>query len=382
MQHQASTLQKEIDPSVVDLAVGHPDPDLLPIGMLRDASRAALEHASPEILQYTYEQGDKGFRDALAAFLSARYGCRVSSESLFVDTGVSQGLDLFCSYFTRPGDTIVVEDPTYFLSLKIFHDYGLRVVSVPATKGGVDTAALERVAAEERPVFFYTIPVHQNPSGAVQPESTRTEVIRLAERYGFTILADEVYHLLTYEGQVPPPYAARLASERVVSLGSFSKIAAPGLRLGWFQAPPHMRERIFTAGLFDSGGCINPFTAAIMRRALEDGTAGQHLEYLRRMYDARRKEMDSVLTELANDLLEWERPQGGFFFWLRLKRGSVRELYGRAEAQKVKFLSGEGFSPSGGCEEYIRLCFAHYPEERLREGVRRLSAAIRELPAR
>lgn len=381
MQQAATTLQKEIDPSVVDLAVGHPDPNVLPIGMVRDAASAALKRASPELLQYTYEQGDKGFREALAAFLSARYGSSVSSETLFVDTGVSQGLDLFCSYFTSPGDTIVVEDPTYFLSLKIFRDYRLQVVSVPAGREGVDTAVLEKVAAEKRPVFFYTIPVHQNPSGSTQSERTRAEVIELAERYGFTVLADEVYHLLTYEGDVPAPYAARLDSERVVSLGSFSKIAAPGLRLGWFQAPRNMRERVFTAGLFDSGGCLNPFTAAVMRQALEDGTAALHLDYLRRTYDARRKAMDSILTEMAENLLEWERPRGGFFFWLRLKQGSIQELRESAEAQKVKFLPGESFSPSGGCTEYLRLCFAHYPEERLREGVRRLTAAIRELPA-
>jgi DNA-binding transcriptional MocR family regulator len=379
MQPDRTSLQKEIDPRIVDLAVGHPDPQLLPLSMMRKAASSALEHAAPEVLQYTYEQGDPRFREVLASFLSREYGLAVDPESLFIDAGVSQGLDLFCSYFTRPGDTVLVEDPTYFLALKIFGDYRLRVVSVPSGEEGVDTAALRRAAEKERPVFFYTIPVHQNPSGFTQPEENRRQVVELAERMGFTVLADEVYHLLTYDGTVPRPFAAYLDSGRAVSLGSFSKLAAPGLRLGWFQAPEEMRKRIFSAGLFDSGGGQNPFTAAVMCRALEDGSAGDHLEHLRSTYAARRDAMDSALAEEAGDLVEWKRPRGGYFFWLRMKRGDARSAAEAAGRQQVTFLPGSGFSPADAFGDRIRLCFAHYPPEQLREGVRRLAAALRQL---
>jgi DNA-binding transcriptional MocR family regulator len=374
---QPTTLQKEIDPGVVDLAVGHPEPDLLPLQMMREASRGALADAAPEVLQYTYEPGSGYFRRALADFLSRHYDTPVAADSLFIDTGVSQGLDLFCSYFTRPGETVLVEDPTYFLALKIFKDYAVRVVSVPTGAEGVDTAALEEIARRERPAFFYTIPVHQNPSGFTQPAERRREVVDCAERYDFTVLADEVYHLLTYEGEVPKPYAAYLDSGQVVSLGSFSKIAAPGLRLGWFQASPAVLQRVCSAGLLDSGGSLNPFTALVMQKALEDGSEQKHLEMLRSAYASRRDAMDAALRQEAGDLLEWDRPRGGYFFWLRLKQGDARALTESARAHKVSFLPGTSFSPSGSFQKHLRLCFAHYPPERLTEGVKRLAAAIR-----
>jgi DNA-binding transcriptional MocR family regulator len=256
------------------------------------------------------------------------------------------------------------------------------VVTVPTDEHGADTSALRSIAERKRPVFFYTIPAHQNPSGFVQPDPRRREVVDIAGDCGFIILADEVYHMLTYEGRSPRPFAAYLDSGRVVSLGSFSKITAPGLRLGWFQAPQTMLDRIFSSGLLDSGGGLNPLVAAVMCRALEEGGVQRHLDRLRERYRSRRDAMQRALTEEMQELAEWRLPAGGFFFWLRLKRGDARRLQQPAREEKVSFLPGSGFSSEERYADHIRLCFAHYPEEELQEGVHRLAAALRQLSGR
>jgi DNA-binding transcriptional MocR family regulator len=255
------------------------------------------------------------------------------------------------------------------------------VVGLPTDEDGLVIEALEEALARYRPAFVYTIPTHQNPSGTTLPPDRRRRLVELSQQHGFTVLADEVYHCLSYEDPPPPPLASFIDSGTVLSLGSFSKILAPGLRLGWVQGRADRLQTLAQCGLLDSGGGLNPFTAAIVRSALELGLQGQHLNRLRQVYAARLDALDAALQRHLAGQLTYRRPAGGFFIWARLAAGLDAEaLMASAQTHGVSFRPGVRFSSSNRLRDAMRLCFAYYDEERLTEGVARLGLAIKRLP--
>lgn len=372
------TTQREVAPGIIDLAVGHPSLELLPLDLLRDAAAQRLGQRDPSPLQYGYEQGDLRFRTELARFLSRGYGAAVSAEELFVSGGVSQALDLICSLFARPGDLVLVEEPTYFLALRIFADHGLRVQGVATDDKGLIPEALRDLLRGSRPVMLYTVPTHQNPTGATLSGARRQQVLALCREHGVLLVADEVYHLLTFDGAPPRPLAASAAEGGLLSLGSFSKILGPGLRLGWVQGSAGLLQRLSTCGFLDSGGGLAPFTSAIARTMLEAGTQQAHLELLRDTYRARARVMAASLEESLGGRARWTAPAGGFFFWLRLEGvEDTAVLLERCRARGVTFAPGSRFSTCGDLRNFARLSFSYFDEARIAQGVGRLAEALR-----
>src|SRR5262245_17717278 len=242
------TIQNQPPPGVIDLGLGDPLFSLLPRDLIREAAQTRLSQSDHSFLQYGAEQGDGYFRLALADFLGQGYGFDVKPESLFVTNGISKALDLICTLFTQAGDTIFVEEPTYFLALRIFADHHLNVVSIDTDQNGLVVEALEEKLAEFRPKLLYLIPTFQNPTGTTLPQERRDRHVQLAQEYNFIIAADEVYHLLGYAQKPPKSFASYTNVDNVISLGSFSKILAPGLRLGWLHAHPEKIKRFNTCG--------------------------------------------------------------------------------------------------------------------------------------
>ena len=356
----------------IDLGVGQPQASLLPLELFRQASAHALQ-GPREILQYGAEAGDDYFRSSLAGFLSKQYGQTVRPDSLFVTNGISQALAMICTLFTKPGDTIFVEEPTYFYALDIFRDYGLTMISVPVDHDGLIVEELESLLKKYKPVFIYTIPTFQNPSGATLPLSRRERLIELAETFNTLIVADEVYHLLSYT-TLPPKALGCFESDKVLSLGSFAKILAPGLRLGWIQAAPTLLGRMATYGAIVSGGGLNPFTSAIVRSSLELGLQENHLQFLKDIYTQRSRVLVQALR--AHSFIVPD-VAGGYFVWLKLSQ-DTRQLQEKARINKVDFKPGYLFSSQGELQDCLRVCFAFYPEEKLLEGVKRLVSATEE----
>lgn len=372
------TTQVVIPGDLIDLSIGHPGLSLLPLEMMQGAAEHRLNQGDPALLQYGFEQGCGYFRKSLALFLKGQYGISVNPGHLFISNGVSQALDLICTLYTRPGDLIFVEEPTYFLALRIFADHHLRVVSLPVDEEGLVVEALEEMLAKQRPVFLYTIPTHQNPTGVTLPANRRCRLVELSKEFGFLILADEVYHLLSYLQEPPPPFGSFISEGSVFSLGSFSKILAPGLRLGWIHASPELLRPLALCGMLDSGGGLNPFTSALVHSAIESGLLLEHLERLRAVYRERLVAMRSVLSRELPGLLRFNEPQGGFFFWIALPEGvHAPDLLPKAEECRVNFIPGIRFSSCGGMGNYLRLSFSYYESEELQEGVRRLAQVLR-----
>ncbi len=375
-------LQSDIPASLIDLGVGNPAPELLPLDLLRQAAAHALAQGDAAPLQYGFEAGDVRFRQALAVFLSQEYSLKIDFSQLFVSNGVSQALDLICTLYTTPGDVVFAEEPTYFLALRIFADHRLRVVGLPTDEHGLRIDALEDALKRQRPALLYTVPTHQNPSGATLPLDRRRRLVELSQEHGFLVLADEVYHCLSYGEQPPPPLASFVDRGAVLSLGSFSKILAPGLRLGWIQGRADRLQTLAQSGLLDSGGGLNPFTATIVRSALELGLQQQHLDHLRRVYATRLAALDAALQHHLAGQLSYQRPESGFFIWARLLGGlDAEQLLANAKSHGVSFRPGVRFSSKGGLRDFVRLCFAYYDQARLADGVARLADAIAEASA-
>lgn len=376
MMNELPVTQISIPPGFIDLGMGNPDFDLLPFSIMRRASEAYFERGALSSLQYGAEQGDGYFRAALADFLSSSFKSNVNPDALFVTQGASSALDLLCTLFTRPGDVIFVEEPTYFLALRIFADHGLRVISFPMDEEGLRIDLLEETLGKHKPKFLYTIPTFQNPSGRTLSPTRRKKLIELAQRDKFLIVADEVYQLLSYTQEPPAPFALFASDvEQVISVNSFSKILAPGLRLGWIQAHQKILKELTGCGLLDSGGGMNPFTSAIVREAIESGDLAENIAHLRKEYASRLNVLTTALRQYIPSA-EFTTPHGGFFVWIRFPGEDTSALRQHAKKFKVDFRQGELFSGQKGMREYIRLGFCFYDQDSIEEGVIRLSKCL------
>ena len=367
------TFDEEPPPGTINLGIGQPSADLLPVDLVRQASQSFLDAIQPFELNYGVVQGDERFLNSLATFLTENYHSKVMPEQLFVSGGNSQALDLVSVVFANPGDTVFVEEPSFFLAFQILRDHGLNIVGIPVDDDGVCIDALQQALKTHKPAFLYTIPSYHNPGGQCTSEARRRRIVELAAEHDFLIVADEVYQLLYYYDAPPPAYGTMVASEKVVSLGSFSKSLAPAMRLGWIQTTEGLRSRLLASGFVNSGGSINHISSHLVRHAMDNGSLASHIENLRRVYRGRVEAMDEALREHFSGIAEWTRPAGGYFFWLRFDE-SVNTAGLRQQARELEtgFQGGAVFSTNGGLGHYLRLCFAHYNEGDIREGISRM----------
>jgi len=373
------TAQLYIPPDVIDFGAGQPSLHLLPLETLREAAASRLGKPDPGYLAYGAMAGDGYFRHVLANYLGEHYQLPVDFENLFVTAGASQGLDLICTLFSRPGDTIFVEEPSYFLALRIFADHGLKVVSLPMDDQGLVMEALEQKLTRHAPAFLYTIPSFHNPSSVTLAAERREQLVQLSHQQNLLIVADEVYHLLNFGASPPPPLAGYIDQGRVISLGSFSKIMAPGLRLGWIQTGVKLIQRLADCGLVDSGGSLNAFTSGVMRSAIELGLLEKQLTKLKNVYNERKIALSNALRDLLPDTVCFLEPEGGFFIWLEFDDHiDTSQLLAAARRYKVGFLPGINFSSRNALENCARLSFAYFDVPELEEGARRLAKAIND----
>ncbi|MGQ4809120.1 2-aminoadipate transaminase [Candidatus Entotheonellaceae bacterium PAL068K] len=378
------TVLISIPEGVIDLGWGHPSPRLHPLAALQQAANHLFANTQVAAVQYGAEQGFGPLLESLAAFLSQQeaYAMQVEPETLFLTAGASQALDLACTRLTKPGDTVWVEEPTYYQVQRIFADHHLRVIGVPTDAAGVCLEALAALLADAtspRPTLLYTIPTFQNPAGSVLPPERRRALLDLAQHYCFTVVADDVYHLLYYGVPPPPPLVAfdTSASGCVISLGSFSKILAPGLRLGWVQAHPRLIQRFVQAGMVASGGGLNPFTAALVHATLELGLLAPNIATLRTTYGERVRALDAALrTHLRHDVC-YTLPGGGYFFWLTCQDDVDTEaLLPLAQQVGLSYRPGQAFSTARLFPQALRVSFALYEADALDQGVARLAEAL------
>ena len=371
-------------PGIIDLSWGHPDLALLPVAALRAAAADALDRYGADALSYGRDAGPPPLVEAIRDRLAATDGRVPAADEVVVTAGASHALDLAATLLVSPGDVVLVEEPTYHLAVRVLRDHPVDLVSLPFDGSGLRTdAAGETIArlrgAGRRVRMLYTIPTYHNPTGVTLGDGRRRELVDLSAETGVTIVEDDVYRELGYDGSTPPSLWSIGAPGTVVRLGSFSKTIGPGLRLGYLTADPELARRAASSGVIDSGGGIAHLAALTVAAYVATGVYPAHVEELRRLYGARR---DALLAALAEQLPDasWTQPRGGFFTWLTLPGGlDAAALLPAAEARGVSYVPGRHFYATGdGGRRALRLAFTRYAEGDLAEAARRIAAAVRD----
>ena len=376
-------VQLALRPGIVDFGWGHPASALLPVAELRQAALDALAHDGAAALAYGAAQGPGRLIVALCERLGRIEGHAPSPERMLITGGISQALDLLCTLYTQPGDVALVESPVYHLALRILRDHGLQLRPVASDEDGLRPDALAAALAETRRAgqrvrLFYTVPTFTNPTGRCLTAERRADVARLAVEHDLLVLEDDVYRELWYDAPPPPPLGSYDAAAPIVRLGSFAKVLAPGLRLGWLLADEALVRRCVESGMLDSGGGVNHFTAHIVAEYLRRGLMDGHVAALRAAYGARRDHLAAALRRELPPSCHVETPGGGYFIWVQAPAGAdTAALLPRAEAAGVSYLPGAVFHTNGGGHQNLRLAFSLLPPEEMDEGARRLGAVLR-----
>jgi DNA-binding transcriptional MocR family regulator len=372
-------------PGIISFAGGFPDSALFDVEGMRASVDAALSTDPGAALQYGATEGFQPLREQLAAFMAAKGAQSVAAENLIVTTGSQQALDLLGKTLISPGDTVIVEGPTFLATIQCFRLYGARLVSAPIDGQGVRTDELERLIVEHRPKFIYLIPTFGNPSGAMLSLDRRRRVLELAARYDTVVVEDDPYGDLYFDAP-PPPSLLQLSAEvpgsreRLVHCGSLSKILSPGLRVGWMVAPAELLAKATMCKQF-SDAHTSTFAQATAAQYLAAGRLPAALSAVRRVYAERAVSMGEALRREIGAAVSFVPPAGGLFVWARLTGADGRgtdaaALARRAIDEGVAFVPGAPFYCADPDQATFRLSFATVGKERIEEGVRRLARAL------
>ena len=366
-------------PGMISLAGGLPAAECFDVTGLREAAQAAL-CASPEAaLQYGETEGDAGLRAAIAAALRAE-GAAIADAAPLITAGSQQGIDLVARALIDPGDTVVVERPSYLAALQAFGLAQAQWASIAVDEEGARIEDLDLACAGVRPRLLYLVPDFANPTGATLSLARRHAVLDWAVRHQVVVFEDDPYGALRFEGTPLPTLHALAqtvpgAAQWVVRASTLSKTVAPGLRVGWLLAPPWLREalvRIKQATDLQTGS----LTQAVAREYLRSGRQAAPLDRVCVTYRARRDALMEALAQTFGDRLVWNAPAGGLFVWARFVDGTdTRALLAAAIERGVTFVPGDAFYVDQADRSLLRLNFSACAPERLREGVSRLAAA-------
>jgi len=356
-------------PDVLSLAGGLPAPELLPVDELAAATARVLAARGPAALQYGPTEGITALRELVAR----RLGHGATPDTTVVTTGSQQGLDLVARAVLDPGDVVVTEVPTYLGALGALHWSGCRIVGVDGDACGLRTDLLEeRLRAGLRPKLVYVVADFANPTGATLSEQRRVHLARLADRFGFVIVEDDPYGSLRWRGMRLAP--VRAWTDRVVTLGTASKVVAPGLRVGWLTAPRWLAPSIVIAkqGADLHTSTLNQWIVDELLR--DERWFDAHVGRLVDSYAARC----AVLVEALGGILDVSAPDGGMFVWGALADPSISAsaLLTDALDRGVAFVPGTAFRPDGGDDHRLRLCFTTLDEAGLRDAAERLAATV------
>ena len=368
-------------PGILNFAGGLPSPETFPIEAMRAACASVLAEGSvvaKPSLQYASSEGLPELRQWVSAELG-KQGATVSPDQVLITTGSQQGLDLIAKVLIDKGSRLLVESPTYLGALQAFTPMQPAVESIESDSGGVCPSALrEALQKGERPRFIYLLPNFQNPTGRTMDEARREAVIAVCREHGLPVVEDNPYGELWFDAPPPKPLLARWP-EGVVYLGSFSKILAPGLRLGYIVAPPALYPKLLQAK--QAADLHTPgFNQRVVAEVIKDGFLDQHVPTIRARYHAQR---DAMLAALGRELgptgAEWTQPVGGMFVWVRLpERLNAQALLPKAVDAGMAFVPGAPFYAGEPDARALRLSFVTSTPEQIDKGMAALGRVVQQ----
>ena len=366
-------------PGIISFAGGLPSPQTFPIDAMREASERVLRDDGKAALQYAASEGYAPLREWVAQDL-LKQGMNISPDQVLITTGSQQGLDLVAKILIDAGSRILVETPTYLGALQAFTPMEPVAVSVNSDDHGVDPADLRAKVGTgaDKARFVYLLPNFQNPTGRTMTEERRAAVAQVALESGLPIIEDNPYGDLWFDAPPAPSLSSR-HPEGSVYLGSFSKILAPGLRLGYLVAPPALYPKLLQAK--QAADLHTPsFNQRVVAEVLKDGFIERHVPTIRALYKQQCEAMLAALDrEMAGLGLSWNRPVGGMFLWVQLPKGlKAIPLLDKAVEKGVAFVPGSAFYAEGADESTLRLSFVTATVDQINTGMAALATAIRE----
>ncbi len=359
---------------MVNLCVGKPNNSYLPIDWFQYVcSKMSSEITENEFLQYAAVDGYPIIREKMAKWLTKSYGYIVNPNEIFMTNGISGTLHLIITKYLKAGDTILVENPSYFMSINIFKDYGLNIVGISDIS---EISEISEIYDRQKFLFFYTVPTHHNPTGKTLSNDQRINLAKLCEKYkNFYIISDEVYHFLSWEDQEIYPLA--YYHPKIITIGSFSKILGPSLRVGWIYSKEFFIQDLISYNVLQSSGGINPIGFKFVEYAL-DNIESIRYNIIYRLKSACITMVNSLLPYKEKGIIDFCVPKGGYFMWIKFNKDNfnTEDFLKHCDKYKVKFHQGIKFyvspkSPSN----YIRLSFSYYKEEDIELGIDRLMQA-------
>lgn len=365
----------------VPLAFGYPYQDSFPIADMTKAAAASLGEEGVLTLQYGGGPSAEQFRQYLFD-RAAKRGVNKEGNDIVLTAGSMQALDVIGRAVIDRDDVVMVEAPTYFGALRIFQSWGAQIVGFPLDDQGLVTSVVaEQLAAWRKagrtiPKLFYVISNFHNPGGITMSLERRKELLRLADEYDFLVVEDDAYGELRFEGQDVPSLKALDTAHRVIQTGTFSKVVAPGVRLGWAIGPKLIIDEM---GRVNAGGGLSTFVEGILYAFCRDGDLDARIAELRRNYRVRKDAMVSSLETHMPAGVTWNNPEGGFFLWLEVPAEvDMDALAPAAREAGVTYVGGTAFFTDGRGKNYARLCFSFCSPEQLDLGIKRLAGLIKE----
>ncbi len=364
-------------PNPINFSEGVGDARLIPVDEFRKVIQTVMRRDGICALEYGDRRGYTPLRNTIAHVLASQ-GIQVQADNILVTAGSQQSLSLVAQLLLKPGDTLLVERPTYAGALDLFRALGYKVVGVPVDENGLQVDRLEKLLQLHHPKLIYTIPNFQNPTGTSLSGPRRRQLIQLADRYNIPILEDDFVGDLRYEGRAQPALKALDPGGRVIYVSTFSKMLMPGLRVGFLVAEGPVYDGLLTFKRLNDLATSN-----LIQRALEVyvtvGRYQAHLRHTTQVYRKRRDAMISAIHHYLSGRVHANHPQGGLFIWLELREGfSADALLPVACKEGVAFTPGSLFYPDDReGVNYLRLNFVTNPPDQIEEGIRRLAKAMR-----
>jgi 2-aminoadipate transaminase len=370
-------------PGMISFAGGLPNPKAFPVTLIQECIDETFKKNSEKALQYGTTEGVTKLRRVLAERMRKTRNIDCELHDVIITNGAQQALSLVALTLIDPGDTYLTSVPAYLGAVQAFHAFEANCESIPMDEEGIDTDCLRRNLERLRrtgihPKFFYAVPTFQNPSGETMPLNHRRELLDIASEYDFLIIEDDPYADLIFEGEQLPPIKSFDKRGRVIYLSTFSKILAPGFRLGWVVASKEILDK-FVLAKQAMDLCTNVFSQYVAYEYVQKGYLDQQVKEISTLYKHKRDIMLNALKTHFPKEVKWTIPKGGMFIWISLpKTIDTHLMFQKALAKKVAYVVGEAFFPEGGNYHSMRLNFSYSDDETIKEGIKRLAEVIKE----
>jgi len=370
-------------PGMISFAGGLPNPLAFPVDIINECIEKIFHKDINSPLQYGTTEGLTQLRGVLAERMKKNNHINCELHDVLITSGAQQALSLVALCFLDPGDTYLTTAPAYLGAIQAFHAFEANCETIPMNDEGIDTDSLRRNLKRlnrtgVNPKFIYTVPTFQNPSGETMSFNHRKELLDIASECDFLIIEDDPYSELIFEGERIPPIKSLDTKGRVIYISTFSKILAPGFRLGWTIASKEILDKlILTKQAMDL--CTNGFSQYIAYEYINGGYLDKHVEQIKKLYKRKRDIMLKALKEYFPSNIKWTVPKGGMFIWITLPKSiDTRLMFQKAIIKKVAYVIGEAFYPEGGNYNSMRLNFSYSGDDQIREGIKRLAEVIKE----